>query len=58
MKKYFDFLEELRHSGRVNMYGATPYLQKHFPELTKDSQRAREILRAWMDRYQNGGGEQ
>ena len=28
---YFDYLEGLRQSGETNMYGATPYLQRKFP---------------------------
>lgn len=50
MKKYFDILEELRHSGRVNMCRATSCLQRYSPEVMKGPQGAREI--------QNGGGEQ
>ena len=56
MKKYFAYLEELRHTGVTNMYGARPYLQRAFPELTSDSQRAGEILRAWMNSFQTEGG--
>ena len=26
MEKYFTYLEELRHGGATNMYGARPYL--------------------------------
>ena len=36
MEKYFAYLEELRHSGVTNMYGARPYLQRKFPELADD----------------------
>nr|WP_325204325.1 hypothetical protein [uncultured Oscillibacter sp.] len=56
MKKYFAYLEELRHSSVTNMYGARPYLQREFPELAHDPQRASEILRAWMDSYRTKGG--
>lgn len=51
MEKYFSYLEFLRKSGVTNMFGATPYLQDHFPELRHDSQRAHEILQAWMESY-------
>lgn len=51
MDEYFDYLEELRESGVVNMFGAVPYLQSRFPELSSDRRRAGEILRAWMDSY-------
>ena len=30
LTRYFDFLDGLRESGRTNMYGAGPYLQKQF----------------------------
>ena len=46
---YFDFLDCLRDSGTVNMFGAVPCLRKEFPEL--DRNRARRILQAWMDSY-------
>lgn len=29
-KEYYIFLEDLRRSGLINMYGATPYLQEAF----------------------------
>lgn len=51
MDEYFDYLEELRESGAINMFGAVPYLQSRFPELSSDRRRAGEILRAWMDSY-------
>ena len=56
MEKYFTYLEELRHGGATNMYGARPYLQRKFPELAKDPDRARGILRAWMNGYRTEGG--
>lgn len=40
------FLDELRESGVTNMFGARPYLQEAFPELTE--QEARIILSEWM----------
>ena len=48
-KKYFDYLEKLRDSGEVNMFGAVPYLQRQFPELGFDINRARGVLLAWME---------
>lgn len=42
---YFDFLEELRQSGKTNMFGAAPYLQKAF-KLNRE--KAKEVLLAWM----------
>ena len=55
MKKYFDYLERLRKSDRINMYGAAPFLLKKFPELSNDAKRAAEILKAWMSSYSTGG---
>ena len=55
MEEYFEYLEQLRESGVVNMFGAVPYLQAEFPELAHDKNRAREILQAWMDSYKEGG---
>ena len=42
-----DFLIELRDSGRVNMWGATPYLVREFGMTEKAAQSA---LFAWMDK--------
>ena len=56
MEKYFAYLDWLRHTSVTNMYGARPYLQKAFPELSSDPKRASEILRAWMDSYRAKGG--
>lgn len=57
MKKYFEYLEELRCSGVTNMFGARPYLQKKFPELSDDPERARKILLAWFDSFRAEGGK-
>lgn len=51
MKKYFDYLDHLRNSGAINMFGAVAYLRREFPELGFDNARARQVLRAWMDSY-------
>ncbi len=56
MKKYFEYLERLRRSGVTNMYGATSYLQREFPELADNPERAKEILLAWFDSFQSKGG--
>ena len=55
MKKYFEYLDNLRDSGRINMYMAVPYLLNKFPELFGDFKRAEKILTAWMNSYQTGG---
>lgn len=48
MKKYFDYLEQLRQSGETNMFGAVPYLQQKFPELSRDPEQASKLLKEWM----------
>ena len=46
--KYWIYLENLRKSGVVNMFGAGPYLQKAF-DLTEPE--AKKILVDWMQKY-------
>ena len=46
---YFDFLEKLRESGVVNMFGAVPYL---VDEFAIDKSEALDILGKWMETYQ------
>ena len=48
LKKYYDFLEQLRESGETNMYGAAGNLQDAFPELHYDRKKAEEIHLAWI----------
>ena len=57
MAEYFAYLERLRESGVTNMYGAVPYLQREYPELTYDRSRAHEILTAWMRSYDDSDGK-
>ena len=40
------YLDRLRDSGVTNMYGATPYLRKKFPDLSNEQ--ATQILSYWM----------
>lgn len=44
----FIFLDNLRDSGRINMFGAAPYLQQAFG---LDKREARQVLREWMDSF-------
>lgn len=46
--KYYQYLEDLRQSGIVNMYGSVPYLQAEFDLSFND---AKEILMSWMRNY-------
>jgi hypothetical protein len=43
-----DYLIDLRDSGAVNMWGATPYIEDRF-KISKDE--ARTALLAWMDSF-------
>ena len=45
----FDYLEDLRDSGQINMFGASPYIVEAFG-LNK--YQAREILSEWMHDYE------
>ena len=55
MEKYFAYLEQLRQSGETNMFGAIPYVQREFPELYFDKDRAAQILQAWMSSHRKDG---
>ena len=55
-----EFLDDLRESGAVNMFGASRDLAEEFPDLInfevgEFSQRrlepAREVLKYWMDTF-------
>ena len=48
MNEYYGYLNALRDSGVVNMFGAGPYLQEQFG-LSRSE--ARTILIAWMNQY-------
>lgn len=47
-KVYFEFLGDLRQSGKTNMFGAAPYLASAFG---LDLSEARKILVAWMETF-------
>jgi len=47
-KEYFEFLDDLRDSGTVNMFGASVDLREEFG---LDKTEARKILDQWMDTY-------
>lgn len=46
--EYWIYLENLRRSGIVNMFDATPYLEADFG---LDKREARKILADWMNNY-------
>lgn len=47
-ERFLRYFDALRQSGKVNMYGAAPYLQEAFG-ITKAL--AREALEYWMRTY-------
>ena len=49
-EEYFSFLDELRASGKTNMFGAACYLEDNYGLHEKT---AMDILQAWM----NQGGK-
>ena len=46
--KYWIFLERLRRSGVVNMFGSAPYVEHAFGVSRKE---AMEIVSDWMKNY-------
>lgn len=48
--KYLSYLDDLRESGITNMYGARPYLQREFPELSDET--SAEILVYWIKTFE------
>ena len=44
-----EYLDDLRESRVTNMFGATPYLQEMFPELSKKE--AKKVLVYWMKTF-------
>ena len=49
-KEQKEFLDNLRESGKVNMFGAGIYLTNEFG---LDKREAREVLREWMNAFDN-----
>lgn len=47
-KEYKEFLDNLRESGKTNMFGAGPYLEEEFG---LDKREAREVLSNWMKNF-------
>ena len=47
-EKMFLYLDDLRESGQVNMFGSGPYLQSEF-ELTRYE--ARDVVLEWMKTF-------
>ena len=49
--KHLVFLDGLRESGDTNMYGARPYLQDEYPELSP--REAGKVVSYWMETFGN-----
>lgn len=47
-KEVYHFLNELRDSGEINMFGATDYIVEMY-HCNKDQ--ARKLLSKWMENY-------
>lgn len=56
IQREFEYLDALRRSGAVNMYGAVPYLQNAFPGWSREWYTG--LLRLWMDTCQERTEEQ
>jgi len=51
--EYYQYLESLRQSGVVNMYGARPYLERYMEEdVGVSCNEAANILFSWMRNYE------
>lgn len=48
-EEYLIFLDKLRESGRVNMFGAAPHLTRKFD---LNSREAGEVLHHWMATFE------
>lgn len=46
--EHLEYLDDLRESGRTNMFGAGAYLRKEFGLETRE---AAEILSYWMETF-------
>jgi hypothetical protein len=47
-EEYFVYLDNIRETGAINMFGAAPYLQDAFGLSRYD---AKDILLEWMDTF-------
>ena len=48
-RTYYEYLDELRDSGLINMLGAAKFLAREFPELGYD--KAASVLHYWMESH-------
>ncbi len=54
MDTYFEFLNHLRESGKINMFGAPAVLVEAFNIPSKE---AKEIFWAWTQNFEDGEEE-
>ena len=54
-EKVNDFLNDLRDSGAINMFGAVPYIVEEFDV---DKYEARDLLKNWMMSFSDRGWEE
>ena len=47
-KEIFQYLDQLRKSGEVNMFGSAAYVQEEFELSRKDAQR---VVEEWMQQF-------
>ena len=52
MEKYFEFLNNLRESGEINMFGAPAVLREVF-DLSK--QESYDVFTAWAEQFSKQG---
>ncbi len=50
LPEHLTYLNDLRESGATNMWGASPFLERRYPSLSKDD--AKDILLYWMDSHE------
>ena len=48
-KAVFEFLDDLRESGITNMFGATPYIEQVFEDLSKKD--SVNLLAKWIETF-------
>jgi hypothetical protein len=50
-QNYFAFLNDLRDSGEINMWGAPPYLEAEFG---LDRREAKQVFLTWVQSFNKG----
>lgn len=48
LDEMFDYLDMVRETGQINMFGAAPWLEKEYKISRQD---ARSVLSAWMKSF-------